>query len=291
MSNEIKFDWNCTHGERTTTWTVHGKLCRAVITSTLQDDSGFRAAFSTRSAPDRDELPIEKWILLDACHFTNLSEAQAWCRDKMLSVGEFRPTPTPSGEFFIVELMGHRVFGARVEPKTLGGVPMLSCVVVSPNKAEPGHEYIVNATQAIYAMTPCSEDEARVFNANRIMYLGHRIVDFRAPEGTGEPSRAPEEDEIRANASLHVTELWGAFEETPATSTLIEVGLSYTDVRARVVEKRGKHRCDDQESDGLLKIEPLRVAYARNLGDQDDGIVAQIKGMAAYFARASDIPF
>lgn len=289
MSNEIKFDWECTPGERTTTWTLHGKLCRAVITSTVGDGPRVRAEFSTRVASDRDGIPVESWWIIDSCYFATLREAQAWCRDKMLSIGEFRSTPP--GEFFIVELMGHRVFGARVEPKTLGGVPMLSCVVVSPNKAEPGHEYIVNAPQAIYAMTPCSEDEARAFNANRIVYLGHRIVDFRAPEGTGEPSRAPEEDEIRANASLHVTELWGAFEETPTTSTLIEVGLSYTDARARVVEKRGKHRCDDQESDGLLKIEPLRVAYARNLGDQDDGIVAQIKGMAAYFARASDIPF
>lgn len=289
MSNEIELEWNCTHGERTTTWTVRRKLCRAVITSTLRDDSGFRTAFFARSASDRNEILEESWVFVDGCHFATLREAHAWCRDKMLSAGEFRSTPP--GEFFIVELMGHRVFGARVESKTLGGVPMLSCVFVSPNKAEPGHEYIVNAPQAIYAMTPCSEDEARAFNVNRVVHLGHRIVDFRAPEGTGEPSRAPEEDEIRANASLHVTELWGAFEETPTTSTLIEVGLSYTDARARVVEKRGKHRCDDQESDGLLKIEPLRVAYARNLGDQDDGIVAQIKGMAAYFARASDIPF
>jgi hypothetical protein len=66
--------------------------------------------------------------------------------------------------FAIVELMGHRRFGARVSEVEVCGVKMLRAVVC----AEPPLEQLVHP-QAFYAITPCTEEQAKAANTRWVL--------------------------------------------------------------------------------------------------------------------------
>jgi hypothetical protein len=58
--------------------------------------------------------------------------------------------------FAIVELMGHRRYGARVSEVEQYGAKFLRAEVLT----EPPYEQLVHP-QALYAITPCTEEQAR----------------------------------------------------------------------------------------------------------------------------------
>lgn len=65
----------------------------------------------------------------------------------------------------IVEMMGHRKFGAKVEERELAGVKLLHCAVLAPQGNAVLGEQFVNPS-SLYALTPCGEDVARKANAD-----------------------------------------------------------------------------------------------------------------------------
>jgi hypothetical protein len=64
-------------------------------------------------------------------------------------------------EFAIVELMGHRKFGARVTEVERFGAKMLRAEILTP----AGEIVQTVHPQAIYAVTDCTEAQARALNA------------------------------------------------------------------------------------------------------------------------------
>jgi len=69
--------------------------------------------------------------------------------------------PARPPRFAVVELMGHRRFGARVVKTTLCGEPVLKCVIL----CEPPITQIVRPA-SLYALTYCTEDQARRVNTS-----------------------------------------------------------------------------------------------------------------------------
>lgn len=66
-------------------------------------------------------------------------------------------TSAPAPRFAIVEMMGHRRFGAKIEETTFMGAPALRCVSLT----EPPFEEWITNPAAIFAVTICEEGIAR----------------------------------------------------------------------------------------------------------------------------------
>lgn len=66
-------------------------------------------------------------------------------------------------QFAIVELMGHRRFGARVSESEQFGQKFLRAEIVGAGPGEFVAEQLVHP-QSIYAVTLCTEDRARAIN-------------------------------------------------------------------------------------------------------------------------------
>lgn len=74
-------------------------------------------------------------------------------------VGNHGPAP----EYAIVEIMGHRRYGAQVSTVQRWGGTFLHCRVL----AEPPFEQYVSPG-SIFALTPCTEEQARAACSRRV---------------------------------------------------------------------------------------------------------------------------
>lgn len=81
--------------------------------------------------------------------------------------------------YAIVELMGHRRFGARVTDAELAGAKMLRCEVLAFVEGRPPLLVQHVHPQALYAITECSEAQAR--GANQSTYAIQSPLAIEAP--------------------------------------------------------------------------------------------------------------
>lgn len=157
MSDKNRFFWNRTDSRYYTSASTFDKY-KAVVDPLLFGDG------VSGTVMQRSDNAVDGWETVAVQKFDTIEQAQQWCQadiERRVATGDAaRPQ-----EFYVVELLDNRgVFGARVGETTVGDATMLSCEILSPNKADSDRGYIFNTQRAIYAMTPCSEDEARAFN-------------------------------------------------------------------------------------------------------------------------------
>lgn len=193
--------------------------------------------------------------------------------------------PTMSEHTYaIVELMGHRQFGALVAD--LNAKPsMLVCGVLPPDGG-PGITYVINAAQALYALTPCTELEAREFNRGLIINLGHRQLDFRPRNEVRADELCPDVG-MKLGIGLFCNDTWGAFEG----DNLIAVGAAFGGARDAYRARNGLSEEEVERAirEGSVKLEPICMAWARST--TDDGVGASVVGRHCTFRHFNDLPF
>lgn len=158
MSDKNRFFWNRTDSRYYTSASTFDKY-KAVVDPLLFGDG------VSGTVMQRSDNAVDGWETVAVQKFDTIEQAQQWCQADIERRVATSDAARPQ-EFYVVELLDNRgVFGARVGETTVGDATMLSCEILSPNNADRSDRgYIFNTQRAIYAMTPCSEDEAREFN-------------------------------------------------------------------------------------------------------------------------------
>lgn len=95
--------------------------------------------------------------------------------------------------FAIVEQMGHRKFGARIEEADVAGVRMLRCTIL---RADAEIVTVVHP-QSLFALTPSTEDQARKANAGWGSYAPPEVREL--PASAAEPVPEAEHTYLPAN--------------------------------------------------------------------------------------------
>lgn len=210
------------------------------------------------------------------------------------------PEVVPAGDalddnpYAIVELLGHRSFGAVVKKQRTAGVDMLTCLVLHPYKAsgEPGSvvaTYTVNPAQSLYGMMIVDEARARAYNSERVIELPTGSADFRR-----DSRRFHRDRDLSAHIG-HRTQ-WGVFKkETPLDDTksvntagdLVVVADDEQDaIRKRdALVEQGRFGLDD------IDVRPCVVAWAYAVdGTSVYGCVDE-RSQHVAFSTDGDIPF
>lgn len=78
-------------------------------------------------------------------------------------------------QFAVVELMGHRKFGAEVSEVERFGTKMLQARILGPDVVQLVHP------QAIYAVTACTEEQARRVNTEWVLRQAAPVLELAAP--------------------------------------------------------------------------------------------------------------
>lgn len=99
-------------------------------------------------------------------------------------------------QFAVVELMGHRKFGAEVSEVERFGTKMLQARILGPDVVQLVHP------QAIYAVTACTEEQARRVNTEWVLRqaapslelpaVASSVADVDFEEGTDDQDRIDE---------------------------------------------------------------------------------------------------
>ena len=141
------------------------------------------------------------------------------------------------------DLMGHRRFGARVEETDVAGVKMLRCEIL---RADESIATLVHP-QSLFALTPCTEEQARKANAGWGSYAPPEVRALPEP-ATVEPIDTPAEPVRR---DTHVVEGLEHHDMTNGWCAIFDgegsdpsyIGTSEEDVREQLIRF---HMADDQ---------------------------------------------